>query len=102
MAPHRERLSFYWRTLSFCIAFFFSIFDANKLHWSTIGANFSFIGYIGVPFLVADVVVGEQSLAFRSMWSPRAFFMVPLIVIVLVLVTVVVFAAYIYTKVAKK
>ena len=102
MAPQGERLSFYRCTLSFYIVIFFSIFDANKLHWATIGANLSFIGYIGVPFLVAGVEVGKQSLAFRSRWSQLAFFLVPLIVILLVLVTVVVFATYIYTKVAKK
>ena len=50
MAPHRERLSFYWCRLSFYTAVFF-IFDVNKLHWGAIGANLSFIGYIGVPFL---------------------------------------------------
>jgi hypothetical protein len=33
----------------------FSLFDANKLYWSTIGANLSFI-IIGVLFLVAVVV----------------------------------------------
>jgi hypothetical protein len=57
MTPHRERPSFYWFTLSFYTAVFFSLFDANKLHWATIGANLSFIGCIGVPFLVAGVVV---------------------------------------------
>jgi hypothetical protein len=46
--------------------------------------------------------VGEHSLAFRSRWSQRPFYLMPTIVIVVVLVTVVVLAAYIYTKVAKK
>jgi hypothetical protein len=61
MAPQSEKLSFYWCTLSFYTAVFFSIFDANKLHWTTIGANLSFIGYIGVPFLIAGVVVSAYT-----------------------------------------
>jgi hypothetical protein len=43
--------------LFFYTTVFFSLFDSNKLYWITIGANLSFIGYIGVPFLVAGVVL---------------------------------------------
>ncbi len=57
----RERLSFYWCTLSFNTAVFFSLFDANKLYWTTIGANLSFIGYIGVPFVLAVFPVVERA-----------------------------------------
>ncbi len=65
MAPHRERQSFYWCMLSFYIVIFFSIFDANKLHWTTIGANLSFIGYIGVPFVLAVFPVEERAATAR-------------------------------------
>jgi hypothetical protein len=46
--------------------------------------------------------VGEQSLSFRSQWSQPSFLLVPLIITAVILVAVIVLAAYIYTKVAKK
>jgi hypothetical protein len=39
---------------------FFSLFDANKLHWTTIVANLSFTGYIGISFVLAAFAVVES------------------------------------------
>jgi hypothetical protein len=65
MAPQREKLSFYWCTPSFNTAVIFSLFDAIKLHWITIGANLSFIGYIGVRFVLAAFPVVERGATAR-------------------------------------
>ncbi|MFH1741272.1 MAG: isoprenylcysteine carboxylmethyltransferase family protein [bacterium] len=56
-APERERFSFYWTTLSWYIAVVFSLLDSTAFHWSTLGPSLSSVRYVGIPFLVAGIVV---------------------------------------------
>lgn len=85
--------------------------EVTEKHWictgrlpakTDIGGIYEFYGTIPDCGGRYSFEVEEQSLAFRSRWSQFPFFLVPKIVIVVVLVTAVVLAAYIYTKVAKK
>ena len=85
--------------------------DVTEKHWictgrlpakTDIGWVYEFTGTIPDIGGCYSFEVGEQSLSFRSKWSQPSFLLVPLIITAVILVVVIVLAAYIYTKVAKK
>jgi protein-S-isoprenylcysteine O-methyltransferase Ste14 len=53
----RERLSFYLVTLSWRLTVVFSLLDAIALHWTIVRPGLSSVRYVGIPFLVAGIVV---------------------------------------------
>jgi len=56
-ADKRERLSWYWHTLSFYGAVFFPLLDATVYHWSTVGPGLASVRWVGVPLLSAGIVI---------------------------------------------
>ena len=51
-ADKRERLSWYWHTLSFYGAVVFPFMDATTYHWSTVGPALVSGRWVGVPLLL--------------------------------------------------
>lgn len=56
-ADNRERLSWYWHTLSFYGAVFFPLLDATVYHWSTVGPRLAAGRWFGVPLLLAGISI---------------------------------------------
>ena len=56
-AHGRERLSWYWFFFSHYGAFFFPLFDAGTYHWSTVGPGLAPARWVGVPLVLAGIVI---------------------------------------------
>ncbi len=56
-ADNRERLSWYWHLLSFVGAVWFPFLDATIFHWSIVGTGLAPARWVGVPLLLAGMVI---------------------------------------------
>jgi protein-S-isoprenylcysteine O-methyltransferase Ste14 len=56
-ADSREKLSWYWHWFSFVGAVWFPFLDATIFHWSLVGPLLSPARWVGVPLLLAGIVI---------------------------------------------
>ena len=73
--PKADRLDpiwwYWWHALAFYGAFIFSLLDATTCHWSTVGPAFASLRWVGIPLVLAGIIIRMVSrLALGKQFSP--------------------------------